>query len=127
MRIPWILLERLRTCVSAALAGACYHWGERIWVIGSTFVGHGCFTCITGEAYPTEDYEIDEVLEARPPRSEILEPALSNRAALEEDPIQLKNGAFQLSFQCFLPRGRRPVPGGFVLCCLGHGLLSGSA
>ncbi len=33
--------------------------GNDIWVIGSAFVGNGCFTCITGESYPTDDYEID--------------------------------------------------------------------
>ncbi len=62
---PVDLLERLRMCVSEALGGARCHCGEPIWVIGSTFVGHMCFTCITGEADPSEDYEIDEVLETR--------------------------------------------------------------
>ena len=59
------LLETIRSCVSAALAGARCHCGEPIWVVGSTFVGHACFSCITGEGFPSEDYEIDEVLEAR--------------------------------------------------------------
>ena len=36
--------------------------GNPIWVIGSAVVGNACFTCITGEADPSEDYEIDEVL-----------------------------------------------------------------
>ena len=36
--------------------------GEPIWVIGSAVAGHACFTCITGEATPSGDYEIDEVL-----------------------------------------------------------------
>lgn len=62
---PAALLKSLRTCIGHALAGARCHCGEPIWVIGSVFVGHACFTCITGEADPSEDYEIDEVLEAR--------------------------------------------------------------
>ena len=62
---PATLLESIRRCVSAALAGARCHCGEPIWVIGSAFAGHACFTCITGEGFPSEDYEIDEVLEAR--------------------------------------------------------------
>lgn len=36
--------------------------GNPIWVVGSAVAGYACFTCITGEAYPDEDYEIDEVL-----------------------------------------------------------------
>jgi hypothetical protein len=62
---PRELLRRLRACIGDALAGARCHCGEPIWVIGSAFAGHACFTCITGEADPSEDYEIDEVLEAR--------------------------------------------------------------
>ena len=39
----------------------CNNCGNPIWVIGSAFSGfEGCFTCITGEAYPEDDYEIDE-------------------------------------------------------------------
>lgn len=34
--------------------------GNRIWIVGSAVAGYACFTCITGEAYPDEDYEIDE-------------------------------------------------------------------
>ena len=34
--------------------------GARIWVIGSAEAGNGCFTCITGDAWPRADYEIDE-------------------------------------------------------------------
>lgn len=36
--------------------------GNPIWVVGSAVAGHACFACITGEAYPDEDYEIDEAL-----------------------------------------------------------------
>ena len=31
-------------------------------VPGSAFAGNACFTCITGEAYPDGDYEIDEAI-----------------------------------------------------------------
>jgi hypothetical protein len=41
------------------------HCGAPIWAIGSALVGNACFTCITGEADPSSDYEIDEVLKAR--------------------------------------------------------------
>lgn len=33
--------------------------GSEIWIIGSAEHGLACFTCITGEAYPDSDYEID--------------------------------------------------------------------
>ena len=39
--------------------------GNDIWVIGSAFVGNSCFTCITGESEPTEDYEIDSAIKKR--------------------------------------------------------------
>lgn len=36
--------------------------GNDIWVVGSASVGNSCFTCITGEKYPTDDYEIDSAI-----------------------------------------------------------------
>jgi hypothetical protein len=39
----------------------CINCGNPIWVIGSAAAGwYGCFSCITGEATPEDDYEIDE-------------------------------------------------------------------
>lgn len=39
----------------------CNNCGNPIWVIGSAIAGvNRCFTCITGESVPDEDYEIDE-------------------------------------------------------------------
>ncbi len=36
--------------------------GQPIWAIGSATVDwDGCFTCITGEADESEDYEIESV------------------------------------------------------------------
>jgi hypothetical protein len=61
---PDELRVRLRECVSAALRGERCRCSEPIWVIGSAVAGHACFTCITGEATPSGDYEIAEVLAA---------------------------------------------------------------
>ena len=41
------------------------HCGNDIWVIGSAFVENSCFTCITGESHPTDDYEIDSAVVKR--------------------------------------------------------------
>jgi hypothetical protein len=59
------LRARLKECVTAALRGEHCECGEPIWVIGSAVAGHACFTCITGEATPSGDYEIDEVLDVK--------------------------------------------------------------
>ena len=55
----------LRRSVADARRGARCYCGAPIWAIGSAVVGNACFTCITGEADPSSDYEIDEVLKAR--------------------------------------------------------------
>ncbi|MDP2301974.1 MAG: hypothetical protein Q8N03_06085 [Ignavibacteria bacterium] len=39
--------------------------GNDIWVIGSASVGNSCFTCITGESSPTDDYEIEDAIKKR--------------------------------------------------------------
>ena len=39
--------------------------GNDIWVVGSAIVGNSCYTCITGESMPTDDYEIDEAIKKR--------------------------------------------------------------
>jgi hypothetical protein len=51
---------RLRKTLEAYKAGRRCECGEPIWVIGSAEVGYMCFTCITGEASPSSDYEIAE-------------------------------------------------------------------
>ena len=53
----------LTAAVKAKKAGAvCSHCGAPIWAIGSAVSGwNACFTCITGEADDSEDYEILEV------------------------------------------------------------------
>ena len=56
------LTRRLREAVDARKAGARCACGAPIWAIGSAEAGAACFTCITGEAWPDSDYEIDEAL-----------------------------------------------------------------
>lgn len=51
--------SRLKDALHAYNNGERCRCGNRIWVIGSAIVGYSCFTCITGEADPSEDYEID--------------------------------------------------------------------
>lgn len=56
----------LREALRDFKAGVTCHCGNSIWVIGSAVAGNACFTCITGEANPDEDYEIDEALKMEP-------------------------------------------------------------
>jgi hypothetical protein len=58
--------HRLRQAVDARKAGARCACGAFIWAIGSAEAGAACFTCITGEAWPDSDYEIDEAWAFRP-------------------------------------------------------------
>lgn len=57
------LKESIKEAVEAKKNGAkCSCCGHSIWAVGTAIVGwDGCFTCITGEADNSEDYEIDEV------------------------------------------------------------------
>ena len=48
----------LRESLEAAKRGECCDCGEPIWALGSAIAGRGCFTCITGDSGPTDDYEI---------------------------------------------------------------------
>ncbi len=70
-RIQWIRHDEpgtsrkeIETGLEAALkdykSGVKCDCGNPIWVIGSAITGNACFTCITGEAVPDSDYEIDE-------------------------------------------------------------------
>ena len=52
------LSKRLQAVLKAKLSGATCECGEPIWAIGSAEVGFMCFTCITGEAVPDNDYEV---------------------------------------------------------------------
>ena len=59
--------KEIETSLKAALddfkSGVKCDCGNPIWVIGSAVAGNACFTCITGEAVPDSDYEIDEACE----------------------------------------------------------------
>ena len=52
-------IERLQYAADASKRGLRCHCGAPIWIIGSAEAGLSCFTCITGEAQPDSDYEID--------------------------------------------------------------------
>jgi hypothetical protein len=54
--------EGLKSALCDHKRGVKCHCGNPIWVIGSAVVGNACFTCITGEAMPDDDYEIDQAL-----------------------------------------------------------------
>ena len=51
---------QLQRALSAYKAGRRCQCGAPIWVLGASQVGLMCFTCITGEADPSSDYEIAE-------------------------------------------------------------------
>ena len=57
------LREVLTATAKSKKDGAvCMQCGQPIWVIGTAIVGwNGCFTCISGEADNSEDYELDSV------------------------------------------------------------------
>jgi hypothetical protein len=59
------LRKHLNSAINAYNKGIKCSCGNDIWVIGSTAVGNSCFTCITGESYPSDDYEIDTVIKKR--------------------------------------------------------------
>ncbi|MBD2847454.1 hypothetical protein IDH44_19805 [Paenibacillus sp. IB182496] len=57
------LIESLEAAVSAKENGACCgQCGQPIWAVGTAIAGwNSCFTCLTGEADHSDDYEIDQV------------------------------------------------------------------
>ena len=52
----------LKRALDARKKGVLCQCGNSIWVIGAAVAGYRCFTCITGEGEPDDDYEIDEAL-----------------------------------------------------------------
>jgi hypothetical protein len=58
---------RLKRALAAFKAGKRCHCGAPIWVIGSAEAGDACFTCITGESTPEDDYELAEAYDQRGP------------------------------------------------------------
>ncbi len=59
------LRRRLDLAIKAYKNGVRCSCGNDIWVIGSASLGNSCFTCITGESYTNEDYEIDLAIKKR--------------------------------------------------------------
>ena len=58
---PADLTARLETALDAFRRDQRCECGGFMWVIGSALLGGStCFTCITGEADPSDDYEIAE-------------------------------------------------------------------
>jgi hypothetical protein len=53
------LMRELAAAIAAHRSGARCQCGAPIWSIGSAHMGLGCFTCITGQAAPEGDYEIE--------------------------------------------------------------------
>jgi hypothetical protein len=56
------LRKRLNSALTDYKNGVKCSCGNDIWVIGSASVGNSCFTCITGESQPNNDYEIDSAI-----------------------------------------------------------------
>jgi len=54
--------KRLNSALTDYKNGVKCSCGNDIWVIGSASVGNSCFTCITGESQPDNDYEIDAAI-----------------------------------------------------------------
>ena len=53
------LVKRLEFAAVSAKKGVRCACGNPIWIIGSAEVRLSCFSCITGESCPDNDYEID--------------------------------------------------------------------
>lgn len=53
------LIKRLEYAIDAHRRGVRCQCGTPIWIIGSAEAGLACFSCITGEAAPDDDYEIE--------------------------------------------------------------------
>jgi len=80
------LRNRLNKSIADFEKGIKCDCGHDIWVIGSASVGNNCFTCITGESEPSDDYEILSVLHNKQTRR-------SSRIVANSKSIQI-NGFF---------------------------------
>ena len=56
------LRKRLKAALTDYKNGVKCACKNDIWVIGSAAVGNSCFSCITGEPFPDEDYEIEQAI-----------------------------------------------------------------
>jgi len=53
------VVARLEDAIAAHRGGIRCSCGAELWIMGSAEAGYGCFTCITGESTPDNDYEIE--------------------------------------------------------------------
>ncbi len=53
------VVARLDDAIEAYKDGKRCSCGSPIWIVGSAEAGYGCFTCITGDSRPDDDYEIE--------------------------------------------------------------------
>ncbi|MFT7612526.1 MAG: hypothetical protein ACI9J3_001489 [Parvicellaceae bacterium] len=77
------LRRRLDSAIEDYRNGVRCSCGNDIWVVGSAALGNSCFTCITGESHPNEDYEIDLAIKKR-------ESAHGRKNIAEMDKTQIK-------------------------------------
>ena len=56
------LRKNIQRAIEDYQNGAKCSCGNDIWILGSAFTGNSCFTCITGESNPKDDYEIDSAI-----------------------------------------------------------------
>lgn len=59
------LRKRLNSALADYKKGIKCSCGNDLWVIGSAALGNSCFTCITGESYPLDVYEIESAINKR--------------------------------------------------------------
>lgn len=59
------LERRIKNALKDYQKGVKCSCGNDIWVIGSASVGNSCFTCITGESLPIDDFEIESAINKR--------------------------------------------------------------
>jgi len=59
------LRKQIQFALNAYNNGVKCSRGNDIWIIKSASVGNGCFTCITGERIPEDDYEIATAIKKR--------------------------------------------------------------
>jgi hypothetical protein len=63
------LRGHLQAMVDLVRSGRRCACGRKPWALGSAAAGLACFTCITGEATPSGDYELVEVIGTKRPGS----------------------------------------------------------
>jgi len=67
---PKDLRKRLNAALTNYKRGIKCSCGNDIWVIGSADVGNKCYTCITGDSFPIDDFEIDAAIKKNENKSD---------------------------------------------------------